>query len=52
MEKNIPINPNNDPKTNTEYNIAKGCNPSFSPIIFGDRIYPSNKQASEKIIII
>ena len=37
IAKNIPMKPNKEPNKNTEYRIAKGCNPNLSPIIFGDK---------------
>ena len=52
IAKNIPIKPNNEPNKNTEYRIANGCSPNFSPIILGDNTYPSNKKETKNIIII
>ena len=43
---------NKEPNKNTEYRIAKGCNPNLSPIIFGDKKQASNKKAIKNIAII
>ena len=51
MAKNIPIKPKSAPKTNTEYRIANGCRPNFSPITFGERKYPSSKKDIRNIKI-
>ena len=49
IAKNIPMKPNKEPNKNTEYRIAKGCNPNLSPIIFGDKKQASKKKAVKNI---
>ena len=44
IAKNTPTKPSIDPKIKTEYKITKGWSPNFSPIILGDRKYPSSKK--------